>query len=317
MRFQPAGAAIVPLLLATAVMFAIITSPLTTPAGLEIVRGFPMATELEAAARNVGALPPELVLTVAVCGLRASRCVTPTPALVSVTVFWPVAPMASWIPSNIPACAIELVGVPPELPSFSSLMSVGMPPGTPVPKPVFPAPSAKEATIMVFAPCVVMLGVEREVLDVDVCDRPYCGCTTSPEECTDTSAGVIAKADWTTSPEECENPSPGVIVSVLPETVETVNIVASLPTLMELPAPMVQPDTTDSEVAPADAPAERVHWVPTVETVNIVASLPTLMESPAPMVQPDTAHSKVAPADAPAERVHWAVTSSGLLVSTL
>src|SRR5438034_2349477 len=77
MSAQPAGAWMVEVV-PPATMFAIITSPLTTPAGTEMVRemqGLPQLTVVlaEEAARNVGALPPELVLTVAVAGLRASK----------------------------------------------------------------------------------------------------------------------------------------------------------------------------------------------------------------------------------------------------
>ena len=86
MSVQPAGAWMVEVVL-LATMFAIITSPLTTPAGTEMVRemqGLPQLTVVlaEEAARNVGGLLAEEVGTVAVAGLSARRWATPTAEVV-------------------------------------------------------------------------------------------------------------------------------------------------------------------------------------------------------------------------------------------
>src|SRR3989454_12712854 len=123
MSVQPAGAWMIEVV-PKATMFAIITSPLTTPAGTEMVRemqGLPQLTVVlaEEAARNVGALPPDEVATVAVAGFSARRWATPTALELMVTVFWPVAPMLSWIASNIAPCAAPLAE-PLDTPPFTS-----------------------------------------------------------------------------------------------------------------------------------------------------------------------------------------------------
>jgi len=163
-----------------ATMFAIITSPLTTPAGAEIVRemqGLPQLTVVaaEEAARNVGALPPDEVATVAVAGFSARRWATPTALELMVTVFWPVAPMLSWIASNIAPWAAPLAEPLDTLPflSHSSVIPAGML-ATDVPKAgSVPSAAPKEATSMVFATAVVMLGVERDVTLL-VYPVPFC-----------------------------------------------------------------------------------------------------------------------------------------------
>src|SRR2546422_5230780 len=180
MSVQPAGAWMIEVV-PKATMFAIITSPLTTPAGTEMVRemqGLPQLTVVlaEEAARNVGALPPEEVATVAVAGFSASRWATATALVLMVTVFWPVAPMLSWIASNIAPCAAPLaepLDAPP-LESHSSVRPAGML-AAEVPKAIS-APSAapNEATSMVFATVVVMpLGVERDETLL-VYPMPFC-----------------------------------------------------------------------------------------------------------------------------------------------
>src|SRR5438876_942783 len=141
MSVQPAGAwmvEVVPL----ATMFAIITSPLTTPAG---------------------------------AGFSARRWATPTALELMVTVFWPVAPMLSWIASNIAPWAAPLAEPLDTLPflSHSSVIPAGML-ATDVPKAgSVPSAAPKEATSMVFATAVVMLGVERDVTLL-VYPVPFC-----------------------------------------------------------------------------------------------------------------------------------------------
>src|SRR2546430_3357958 len=167
MSVQPAGAwmvEVVPL----ATMFAIITSPLTPTAGAEMVRemqGLPQLTVVaaEEAARNVGALPPDEVATVAVAGFSARRWATPTALELMVTVFWPVAPMLSWIASNIAPWAAPLAEPLDTLPflSHSSVIPAGML-ATDVPKAgSVPSAAPKKATRMGFAPARVMPGVAR------------------------------------------------------------------------------------------------------------------------------------------------------------
>src|SRR2546427_478074 len=162
-----------------------------------------------------------------------------------------------------------------------------------------------------------------------------------------TSARTVA----TTSPEECADVSAGVIVSVLPETELTVTG-ASLPTATMSPAAKTLPNTTDTDVAPEDAAAERIvpfrvtrvpasvkiapsGWTTspdecadasagvmvsvlpdTLLTVN-GPSFPTPMKSPVANVLPDATVTVVAPDDAEAESVDWARrTSSPCLWAT-
>src|SRR2546425_6609151 len=123
MSVQPAGAVIagVPPL-GEAKMFAIITLPSTTPAGLEIVTAV-LLPDADAAPTNVGALLPEEVVTVVVAGLRARRCATAYPALTTVVVFAPVAPATSCIASAISTDACEvLLPVPVDWVLVSSVM---------------------------------------------------------------------------------------------------------------------------------------------------------------------------------------------------